>query len=134
MSIYKIDLLIDHKEAVLNKDQETIDLIYIKLPAVYQEYIDVFSKNKSDQLAPYQVYDYKITLEKDMLLGYSPLYNQIVGELYITKKYLEEHLGKGFVKPSQALYTLLILFIKKLGGRLQFYINYHKLNAITQKD
>ena len=48
MSIYKINLLIDYKEAVLNKDQETIDLIYIKLPIVYQEYIDVFSKNKSD--------------------------------------------------------------------------------------
>ena len=75
MSIYKIDLLIDHKEAVLNKDQETMDLIRIKLPVVYQEYIDVFSKNESDQLAPYQVYDYKITLEKDTLLGYSPLYN-----------------------------------------------------------
>ena len=100
MSIYKINLLINHKEAVLNKDQETMDLIYIKLPIVYQEYIDVFSKNKSDQLAPYQVYNYKITLEKDMLLGYSPLYNQTVGELCATKKYLEEHLGKGFVKPS----------------------------------
>ena len=48
MSIYKINLLIDHKEAVLNKDQETMDLIHIKLPVVYQEYIDVFSKNKSD--------------------------------------------------------------------------------------
>ena len=100
MSIYKIDLLINHKEAVLNKDQETMDLIYIQLPAVYQEYIDVFSKNKSNQLAPHRVYDHKITLEKDMLLGYSPLYNQTVGELRVTKKYLEEHLRKGFVKLS----------------------------------
>ena len=100
MSIYKINLLIDYKEVVLNKDQETMDLIYIKLPVVYQEYIDVFSKNKSDQLAPYRVYNYKITLEKDMLLGYSPLYNQTVRELYITKKYLEEHLRKGFIKLS----------------------------------
>ena len=48
MSIYKINLLINYKEAVLNKDQETIDLIYIKLLIVYQEYINVFSKNKSD--------------------------------------------------------------------------------------
>ena len=46
--IYKIDLLIDYKEAKQNKDQETIDLIYIKLPIVYQKYINVFLKRKSN--------------------------------------------------------------------------------------
>ena len=35
ISIYKINLLIDYKEAKQNKDQETIDLIYIKLPIAY---------------------------------------------------------------------------------------------------
>ena len=69
-----------------------------------------------------------------MLLGYSPLYNQTVGELYVTKKYLEEHLRKGFVKLSQALYTLPILFVKKPGGGLRFYIDYYKLNTMTWKD
>jgi hypothetical protein len=33
--IYKINLLIEEKEALAIKDQEIIDLIYIKLPAAY---------------------------------------------------------------------------------------------------
>ena len=74
-SIYEIDLLIDYKEAEQNEDQETIDLIYTKLPAAYRKYIDVFSKRKSDQLAPHRLYDHKIILENDIPLGYSPLYN-----------------------------------------------------------
>jgi len=36
--------------------------------------------------------------------------------------------------PSQAPFTLLILFIKKLNGALHFYINYYKLNNIIHKD
>ena len=48
MSIYEIDLLIDHKEAVLNEDQETMDLIRTKLPAAYQEYIDRSEEHTSE--------------------------------------------------------------------------------------
>jgi hypothetical protein len=33
--IYKIDLLIEEKEALAIEDQEIVDLIYIKLPAAY---------------------------------------------------------------------------------------------------
>ena len=134
ISIYEIDLLIDHKEAEQNEDQETMDLICMKLPAAYQEYIDVFSKSESNQLAPHRLYNHKITLEKDTPLGYSPLYNQTVKELRATKKYLEEHLGKGFVEPSQAPYTSPILFVKKPGGGLRFCVDYYKLNAMTRKD
>ena len=45
-----------------------------------------------------------------------------------------DNLEKGFIKPSQALFTSPILFIKKLNGGLRFYINYRKLNNITRKD
>ena len=45
-----------------------------------------------------------------------------------------DNLEKGFIEPSQALFTSPILFIKKLNGGLRFCINYRKLNNITRKD
>jgi hypothetical protein len=83
--MYKIDLLIEDKEALATKDQEIIDLIRIKLPAAYQCFINVFSKAGLDILPLHRPYDYKIYLEGDAPLGYSPLYSQSIDKLYITK-------------------------------------------------
>jgi hypothetical protein len=79
-------------------------------------------------------YNYKIYLESNVPLGYSPLYNQSIDELRITKQYLVDNLGKGFIVLSQALYASLILFVKKPSGGLCFYIDFRKLNTLTRKD
>ena len=83
--IYEIDLLIEEKEALAIEDQEIVDLIYTKLSAAYRDFTDVFSKAGLDLLLPHYLYNYKIHLESNVLLGYSPLYNQSIDELYITK-------------------------------------------------
>ena len=50
------------------------------------------------------------------------------------KEYLEEHLKKGFIMPSQAPFTSLVLFAAKPDGGLRFYVDYRKLNAITKRN
>ena len=50
------------------------------------------------------------------------------------KKYLLENLYKGFICPSQALYTAPVLFVQKPNRGLRFYIDYRKLNQLTWKD
>jgi hypothetical protein len=55
-------------------------------------------------------------------------------ELNLMKKYIKDNLLKGFIKASKAPFASPVLFVYKLGGRLQFYVNYHKLNAIMRKD
>jgi hypothetical protein len=54
-------------------------------------------------------------------------------ELEIVKKYLVKNLDKGFIKPSQALFAALVLFVKKPDGFLCFCINYRKLNLFPKK-
>jgi hypothetical protein len=84
-TIYKINLLIKEKEALATKDQEIIDLIRIKLLAAYRDFTNVFSKAGLDILLLHHRYNHKIYLESNILLGYSPLYNQSIDELYTTK-------------------------------------------------
>lgn len=55
-------------------------------------------------------------------------------ELAATKKYLNEHLAKGFIRPSSLPATALVLLVRKPGGGLRVYIDYRGLNEITIKN
>src|SRR6266566_5310785 len=55
-------------------------------------------------------------------------------KLLVIKKYINEHLNKGFISSSLLPIAAPILLTKKLGGGIQFYINYRGLNAIIIKN
>ena len=50
------------------------------------------------------------------------------------RKYLDEYLDKGFIKASLSSIAILVIFIKKPGGGLRFYVDYRALNAVTIKN
>lgn len=45
-------------------------------------------------------------------------------ELAITKKYLDKHLLKGFIRPLSLLATTLVSLVYKPRGGLYFYVDY----------
>ena len=55
-------------------------------------------------------------------------------ELKACKKYIDSNLSKGFIMFSLALYTSLVLFVRKPSRELQFCVDYQKLNMLTKKD
>ena len=55
-------------------------------------------------------------------------------ELLVVKKYINKHLNKGFIYPSISLAAAPIFLTKKLGGGIQFYINYRGFNTIIIKN
>ena len=55
-------------------------------------------------------------------------------ELLIIKKYINEYLNKGFIYLNMLPAAAPILFTKKLGGGIQFCINYRGFNTITIKN
>ena len=65
---------------------------------------------------------------------YKRPYLMFKDKLLVIKKYINEHLDKGFIYPSISLIATPILLIKKLGGGIQFYINYRGLNTIIIKN
>ena len=50
------------------------------------------------------------------------------------KKYLNEHLRKGFIVFNHILFALFILFAEKSNEDLRFYVNYRKLNVIIKRN
>ena len=55
-------------------------------------------------------------------------------ELLVLRKTLTDYLDKGFIRVSNSLASAPILFVKKPGGGLRFYIDYRALNRIIRKD
>ena len=55
-------------------------------------------------------------------------------ELNTVKWYLDFYLAKRFIQTSLISYSLPIFFVKKPERRIQFYVDYRKLNTITKKD
>ena len=68
------------------------------------------------------------------MLFYKKPYLISKNKLLVIKKYINKHFNKGFICFSIFLAAALILFTKKLGGGIQFYINYKGLNTIIIKN
>ncbi len=106
----------------------------IKLPEKYKDFVDVFEKNKVDQLLEHRPYDCPIDLEEGHSPPFSPIYGLSELKFQALRDYLIENLTKGFVQHSKSPACAPILFVKKKDGSLRLYVDYHGLNKITKKN
>ncbi len=62
----------------------------------------------------------KIILVQDVKLPFDPIYSLSNLELQTLKRYLDEHIAKGFIEPSTSLTSSAVLFVEKkdVGLRL----------------
>ncbi|EMD69868.1 hypothetical protein COCSADRAFT_75847, partial [Bipolaris sorokiniana ND90Pr] len=63
-----------------------------------------------------------------------PLYNISRDKLLVLRKTLYKLLKKEFIRASNSLTTLLVLFVRKPRGELRFYVDYRALNTLTYKN
>ena len=119
----------------LNKAEKPITDLAIVVPKCYHDFLDIFSKKASDKMSPHSKYDHKIELlERSKNHGQAAFCGMSKLQLKFIKKFLEEHLKKGFIKASRALCSSPILLAKKPGGGIRFCIDYRRLNKLTKKD
>ena len=68
------------------------------------------------------------------MLLYKRLYPISKDKLLVIKKYINKYLNKGFICPNISLTAAPIFLVKKLGGGIQFCINYRGLITIIIKN
>ncbi|TIA47146.1 hypothetical protein D6C77_10332 [Aureobasidium pullulans] len=104
------------------------------LPAHYKQFADVFSRSSADSLPKHRPQDHEIRLQEGKQPPYFRPRGMSQDELAATKKYLDEHLDKGFIRPSASLAAAPVLLVRKPGGGMRFCVDYRGLNDITIKN
>ncbi|MBW0470413.1 hypothetical protein O181_010128 [Austropuccinia psidii MF-1] len=114
-------------------DPEEIETVLkVVLPA-YHQYLDVFSKVKSEKLPPHHACDHRIELE-GLLPPVGVIYSLSNQDSETLQAYISENVGKGFIRPSSSSTGALVLFVKKKDGVLCLCVDYCKFNAVTRKN
>ena len=97
--------------------------------------MDVFGKEKFDQLPPKRPWDHAIELKE----GAEPAraarpYHLTTTEQDVLDDFLNENLQTGRIRPSKSPWAAPLFFVKKKGGKLRPVQDYRKLNALTIKN
>lgn len=123
----------DIDKALAKMDQKPTDP-RTKLPSEYYRHLSVFMKQEADKLPPHRCYDHRIHLTEGASPPFGPLYGMSRDELLVLKKYLEDHLRKGFIRSSSSPAASPVMFVRKPGGGLRLCVDYRGLNALTVKN
>jgi hypothetical protein len=103
------------------------------LPAWLVDLKTAFLPKRAEELAPHRTWDHKI----ELLPGKEPPYfrNRPLSpaELKVVRKWLDDQLAKGFIRPSHARCAAPLLLAAKPGGGVRVCQDYRGLNNITIK-
>jgi hypothetical protein len=104
------------------------------IPAIYGDFVEVFSNAKAETLPPHRSTDHSIDLEPGYYLPYGRIYNLSEFQLRTLKADIEANLANGFIQRSSSPAAAPILFAKKKDGGLRLFVDYRALNKATVKN
>ena len=85
-------------------------------------------------MPPRREFDHQIHLENDQAPPHSHIYPLSGTELGLLREFIDDMLGKGFIRSSQSPAGAPVLFAKKKDGTLRLCVDFRNLNMITKKD
>lgn len=125
----------NYNKFIKGKPEYTCEKLLKKVSKKYHSISNAFIKRDADMLLEHRSKDHSIQLEEGKNLpfirSYKPLSDQ---ENSTMIKYIQENLGKEFIRPGLSAAAAPALLIKKLGGGLRFCVDYQALNAVTVKN
>lgn len=101
------------------------------LVRICQEYLDVFSPQES-VLPPHCSFD--IAIDEGCEAPFGGLSNLALNEQVELKKYLNDLLRKGFIRPSKSAAAAPIFFVKVPGKNNRPCVDYRGLNKVSKRD
>ncbi|KAJ1571925.1 hypothetical protein NDA15_000371 [Ustilago hordei] len=105
-----------------------------EIPKPYQHLRDVFDEVEADKLPHHTEHDLHLELIEGGKPPQGPLYLKGPKEMSELRRYLDENLEKGFIRPSKSPARSPVLFVPKKDGGLRLCVDYRGLNEITVKN
>ncbi|MBW0508628.1 hypothetical protein O181_048343 [Austropuccinia psidii MF-1] len=117
----------------VEEEPEEIETVLKVVPPAYHQYLDVFSKVKTEKPPPHCTCDHHIELE-GLLPQVGVIYSLSNQESEALWSYISQNLEKGFIRPRSSSTGAPVLFVKKNNGGLCLCVDYCKINSVTRKN
>jgi hypothetical protein len=105
------------------------------VPKQYKDYSDVFSEEKAKRFPPAREEDHQIKFTENVPKYFKgDVYSLTVDQTAFLRKWLDEELNKGFIRPSKSPYPCPSFLIEKKNGDYHIVQNYKTLNEFTVPD
>jgi hypothetical protein len=106
-----------------------------ELPKEYQEFARLFSDEAADRFPPSREWDHAIDLKPGAPDALDcKVYPMTRDEDTALEKFLDEMVGKGYIRPSKSPYASPFFFVKKKDGKLRPVQDYRRLNSHTVRN
>ena len=115
-------------------DESTLEEAQKLVPCEYWDYLDVFSKSKSERMPLRKPWDHRIDLKEDFPLKKGRLIPLLVDEQKEVEAFLDDQLSKGYIQPSNSQQTSPVFFVPKKDGKKHMVQDYRYLNEWTIKN
>ena len=107
----------DVDESILEDAQKLV-------PHEYWEYLDVFSRLKSECMPLRKPRNHGIDLKENFPPKKGQLIPLLVAEQKVVEAFLDDQLSKGCIRPSNSQQTSLVLFVPKKDGKKHMVQDY----------
>jgi len=104
------------------------------VPKQFHKWLKVFGKMESERMPVRKVWDHAIDLYNDFRASKVRVYPLSRNEKKEVQKFVDEHLKKGYIRPSKLLQTLLVFFVGKKNREKHIVMDYRRLNKQTVKN
>jgi hypothetical protein len=105
------------------------------LPEEYQEFARLFNDEAADCFPPEREWDHAIDLKPGAPDALDcKVYPMTRNEDTALEKFLDEMVGKGYIRPSKSPYASPFFFVKKKDGKLRPVQDYRRLNSHTVRN
>jgi len=104
------------------------------VPKWFHWWLKVFGKVESKRMPVRKVWDHTIDVKKDFKPSKAKVYPLSRNEREEVQKFIDEHLKKGYIRPSKSQQTSPVFFVGKKDGEKRMVMDYRKLNRQTVKN
>jgi len=98
------------------------------VPKKFHKWLKVFGKVESKRMPVIKVWDHAINLREDFRASKARVYPLFRNEKEEVQKFVDEHLKKGYIRPSKLPQTLPVFFVGKKDRGKRMVIDYRRLN------
>jgi len=119
------------REEEIEIDHRKIETI---VPKRFHRWLKVFGKVELERMLVRKVWDHAIDVKEDFKPSKAKVYPLSRNEREEVQEFVDEHLKKGYIRPSKLQQTLLVFFVGKKDRGKCMVMDYRKLNKQTIKN